>query len=59
MTTSELMARRRELEHAIKHIADSAPVQADLRIRLDEVEAEERSRARIAAASGEAARCAS
>ena len=47
MTTSAPTARRRELEHAIKHIPGTAPVQADLRVRLGEIEAEERSRARI------------
>jgi hypothetical protein len=59
MTTSELVRRRRELEHAITHIPGTAPVQADLRKGLDEVEAEERSRAKIAATIGKVARCAS
>ena len=47
LTVSELKARRRELEHAIKGISADAPVQADLRRGLDDVIAEEESRARI------------
>ena len=53
-TTSELQGRRRELEHAIRHLSGSAPAQADLHRRLEEVQAEEESRARIAAANGRA-----
>ncbi len=59
MTTSELARRRRELERAIEHIPGSAPARADLGKGLDEVEAEERSRAKIAATIGKAAGCAS
>jgi len=49
MTTYELRDYRRELERSIKGIAPDAPVQADLRRRLDEVVAEQADRARIAA----------
>lgn len=49
MTTYELRDYRRELERAIKGISDDAPVQADLRRRLDAVLAEQDERARIAA----------
>jgi hypothetical protein len=52
LTTYELRDYRRELERAIafygKH-HPSAPVLADLRARLDDVLAEQDSRARIAA----------
>lgn len=51
-TTWELTTYRRELEHAIRRIPDTAPVQADLRSRLADVETEEQSRARLAAANG-------
>jgi hypothetical protein len=49
MTTYELRDYRRELEKAISGISLDAPVQADLRRRLDEVLAEQADRARIAA----------
>jgi hypothetical protein len=49
LTTYELRDRRRELERAIKGISPEAPVQADLRRKLDEVLAEQAERARIAA----------
>jgi hypothetical protein len=49
LTTSELTWWRRKLEQAIKDIGENAPVQADLRTALAEVEAEEEARARIAA----------
>ena len=49
MTTYELRDYRRELERAIKGISDDAPVQGDLRRRLDAVLAEQDERARIAA----------
>ncbi|MGD0608107.1 MAG: hypothetical protein ABSA53_31530 [Streptosporangiaceae bacterium] len=47
LTTYELNGYRRELEHAIKGIAADAPVQADLRAKLDEVLAEQDDRARL------------
>jgi hypothetical protein len=49
LTTGELKDRRRELEHAIKGISETAPVQANLRKALDEVLAEQEDRAKIAA----------
>ena len=49
-TTSELQTYRRELEHAIRHMPDTAPVRADLRRWLADVEAEEADRRRIASA---------
>jgi hypothetical protein len=49
MTTYELRNYRRELEDAIKCIASDAPIQADLRRKLDEVLAEQEDRARLAA----------
>jgi hypothetical protein len=49
LTTSELARYRRELEHAVKGISPDAPVQADLRSKLNEVLAEQDERARIAA----------
>jgi hypothetical protein len=51
-TSSELRERRRELEHAIQSLPDTAPIQADLRRSLADVEAEEQARARLAAANG-------
>jgi hypothetical protein len=45
LTTYELRDYRRQLEHAIKGIAPDAPVQADLRRKLDEVLAEQDARA--------------
>jgi hypothetical protein len=48
LTTYELARYRRELEHAIKKISADAPVQADLRRKLDEVLAEQAERERIA-----------
>jgi len=50
LTTYELRDRRRELEGAITGIAPDAPVQADLRLQLDAVLAEQEDRARIARA---------
>jgi hypothetical protein len=49
LTTYELRDYRRHLEHSIKGISADAPIQADLRRRLDEVLAEQDERARIAA----------
>jgi hypothetical protein len=49
LTTTEISRYRRELEHAIGGISPEAPVQADLRRKLDEVLAEQRERERIAA----------
>jgi len=48
-TSYELSHYRRDLEHAIKTIAPDAPVQADLRRKLDEVIAEQDDRAKMAA----------
>ena len=49
LTSYELRDYRRDLEHAIKAISPDAPVQADLRARLDAVIAEQGDRARLAA----------
>jgi hypothetical protein len=49
LTTSELTRYRRELEHAVKHIAPDAPVHTELRDRLDAVLAEQDERKKIAA----------
>jgi hypothetical protein len=48
LTTGEISRYRRELERAIAGIAPDAPVQADLKRRLDEVLAEQEQRARAA-----------
>jgi hypothetical protein len=48
LTTYELRDYRRDLERAIKSIAPDAPVQADLKSRLDEVLAEQEQRQRTA-----------
>jgi hypothetical protein len=48
LTTYELRDYRRQLERAIKGISPDAPIQADLRRKLDEVLAEQEERARIA-----------
>lgn len=48
LTTSELARYRRELEHAVKGISPEAPVQTELRSRLDEVLAEQDEREKIA-----------
>jgi hypothetical protein len=49
LTTYELSRYRRELERAVKGISPDAPVQADLRRKLDEVLAEQTEREKIAA----------
>lgn len=49
LTTYELRDYRRQLESAIKGIAPDAPVQADLKSRLDEVLAEQEQRRKAAA----------
>lgn len=49
MTTYELRDYRRELERAIKAIHADAPVQLDLRRKLDAVLAEQEDRARLTA----------
>lgn len=49
LTTYELRDYRRDLERAIAGIAADAPVQADLRRKLDAVVAEQEDRARLAA----------
>jgi hypothetical protein len=48
LTTSELTSYRRELEHAVTGIAPDAPVQTELRRRLDVVLAEQDEREKIA-----------
>jgi uncharacterized protein involved in exopolysaccharide biosynthesis len=48
LTTYELRDYRRELERAITGIAPGAPVQADLRRKLDAVITEQEDRARLA-----------
>jgi hypothetical protein len=48
LTTSELTRYRRELEHAVKSISPEAPVQTELRRRLDVVLAEQSEREKIA-----------
>lgn len=50
LTTYELSAWRRELEHTIKGLSPDAPGRADLRRKLDEVLAEQADRRRIARA---------
>jgi hypothetical protein len=52
LTTYELRDYRRQLEHAVKGISPDAPVQADLRAKLNEVLAEQQSRESIRQASG-------
>jgi hypothetical protein len=53
LTTSELSAWRRELEHAIKALSPDAPSRDDLRRKLDEVLEEEADRRRIQQANGQ------
>jgi hypothetical protein len=48
LTTSELNRYRRELEHAVTGISPDAPVQTELRRRLDVVLAEQSEREKIA-----------
>ena len=50
LTTYELRNRRRDLECAITGIAPDAPVQADLRRKLDAVLAEQENRERLSRA---------
>jgi hypothetical protein len=50
LTTYELSAWRRELEHAIKGLSPETPTRADLRRKLDEVLEEEAERRQIARA---------
>jgi hypothetical protein len=52
MTTGELSAYRGQLERAIKTLGN-APVVADLRAKLTEIQAEEASRASIQESVGE------
>jgi hypothetical protein len=49
LTSYELRDYRRELEHAIERISADAPVQTDLRAKLDAVLDEQEDRARLAA----------
>jgi hypothetical protein len=51
LTTYELSAWRRELEHAIKGLSPDAPTRADLRRKLEEVLAEQADRRQIARAN--------
>jgi hypothetical protein len=48
LTTYEISRYRSELEHAVAGISPDAPVQADLRRKLDEVLAEQEQRAKLA-----------
>jgi hypothetical protein len=48
LTTYELRDYRRDLERAIKGISSDAPVQADLKRRLDEVIGEQEQRQKAA-----------
>jgi hypothetical protein len=50
LTTYELSGYRRELEHALKHLPDHAPVRELLRQRLDAVLSEESARQSISEA---------
>ena len=52
LTTSELTRHRRELEHAVQGISPGAPVQAELRRRLDVVLAEQDEREKMAGRGG-------
>jgi hypothetical protein len=52
LTTSELTRYRRELEHAVTGISPGAPVQAELRRRLDVVLAEQDEREKMAGRGG-------
>ncbi len=52
LTSSELTRYRRQLEHAIATLNPGAPVQDGLRRKLDQVLAEQNSRAAIAATGG-------
>jgi hypothetical protein len=53
LTTSELSAWRRKLEHVIEGLSPDAPSRADLRRKLDEVLAEQEERLRIRRANGQ------
>jgi hypothetical protein len=53
LTTYELSAWRRELEHAIKGLSPDAPSRDDLRRKLDEVLAEQEERLRIRQANSQ------
>jgi hypothetical protein len=55
LTSGELADYRRQLEHAIKGIDPAAPVQALLHRNLEEVLADQDSRAALAATGGQAA----
>jgi hypothetical protein len=54
LTTYELRDYRRQLEHAVKGISPDAPVQADLRRKLDEVLNEQIQREQIKHGCGSA-----
>jgi hypothetical protein len=51
LATFELSRYRRDLEHAITGVSPDAPAQDDLRRQLDDVLAEEESRAQLQHAS--------
>jgi hypothetical protein len=53
LTTSELSAWRRELEHVIEGLSPDAPSLADLRRKLGEVLAEQEERRRIRQANSQ------
>lgn len=52
LTSTELASWKRQLEHAIEEINAHDPVQAEFRNALEDVKAEEESRAKIAEANG-------
>ena len=52
LTTSELARRRRELEHALKYLPETAPVREDLGEDLARVLAEQAEREQIARSGG-------
>lgn len=52
MTSGELRQYRRDLEGSLRGLPVHAPVRADLQARLDEIEAEEESRRRLAERNG-------
>ena len=49
LTTAELTRYRRELEHALKTLPDHATVRDQLKAKLADIQAEQESRASIAA----------
>jgi hypothetical protein len=55
LATFELSRYRRDLEHAITGVSPDAPARDELRRQLDDVLAEEESRAQLRHASGKGA----